>query len=88
MNDNDHTSVAMPVFKIITAWAAALGSQISAVALAVHTWASLLGFHMVASALGLQSWGDAASFLAAVYTALLIAEWVHNRFFKPKKVEK
>lgn len=40
------------------------------------------------AAVGLQSWGDFASFLAAVYTALLIAEWVKNRFFKPKKVEK
>lgn len=61
MNDNDHTSVAMPMIKIISAWLAAVG---------------------------LQSWGDFASFLAAVYTALLIAEWVKNRFFKPKKVEK
>jgi len=51
----------MPVIKILTAWAAAIG---------------------------FQSWGDVASFLAAVYTALLIAEWVRNRFFKPKKVEK
>ena len=52
MNDNDHTSVAMPAFKIFTAWLAALG---------------------------LQSWGDFASFLAACYTALLIAEWVYKK---------
>lgn len=51
MND-DHTTVAMPVFKIITAWAAA--------------W-------------GLQSWGDVASFLAALYTMLLITEWLWKK---------
>lgn len=60
MNDNDHTSVAMPLIKIITAWLAAIG---------------------------FQSWGDVASFLAALYTALLIAEWVRNRFFRVKKAE-
>ncbi len=27
MNDNDHTTVAMPAFKIFTAWLAALGLQ-------------------------------------------------------------
>jgi len=58
MNDNDHTSVAMPMIKIVSAWLAAVG---------------------------LQSWGDFASFLAALYTALLIAEWVKNRFFRQKK---
>lgn len=58
MNDNDHTSVAMPAIKIISAWLAAVG---------------------------LQSWGDFASFLAACYTALLIAEWVRNRFFRHKR---
>lgn len=61
MNENDHTSVAMPLIKIFTAWLAAIG---------------------------LQSWGDFASFLAACYTALLIAEWVSNRFFRTKKVDK
>ena len=59
MNDNDHTSVAMPVIKIVSAWLAAIG---------------------------LQSWGDLASFLAALYTALLIAEWVRNRFFRHKRL--
>lgn len=86
MNDNDHSSVAMPFFKIITAWAAALGSQISAVAVAVQAWASSLGLHTVTSAMGFQSWGDVASFMAAVYTALLIAEWVRNRFFRHKRL--
>ena len=60
MNDNGHTSVAMPMIKIFTAWLAAIG---------------------------LQTWGDFASFLAACYTLLLIAEWVHNRFLRPKKAE-
>ncbi len=62
MNDNDHTSaVAMPAFKIFTAWLAALG---------------------------LQTWGDFASFLAACYTLLLIAEWVYKKIKRtPQKVE-
>ena len=38
------------------------------------------------AAVGLQSWGDFASFLAALYTALLIAEWVRNRFFRHKRL--
>lgn len=38
-----------------------------------------------AAALGLQSWGDVASFLAALYTALLIAEWIRNRFKRNKR---
>lgn len=58
MNDNDHTSVSMPMIKIVSAWLAAVG---------------------------LQSWGDFASFLAALYTALLIAEWVRNRYFRHKR---
>lgn len=37
------------------------------------------------AALGLQSWGDVASFLAVLYTALLIAEWVRNRFVRNKR---
>lgn len=52
---DDHTTVTMPVLKIISAWAAAYG---------------------------LQSWGDLASFLAACYTSLLIAEWVWKKVRK------
>lgn len=37
-----------------------------------------------AAALGLTSWGDVASFLAALYTALLIAEWARARFRRNK----
>jgi len=32
------------------------------------------------AALGITSWGDFASFMAACYTSLLIAEWVYKKF--------
>lgn len=35
------------------------------------------------AALGITSWGDLASFLAAVYTACLLSEWVWKRFLRP-----
>ena len=58
MHDNDHSAVALPMIKIISAWAAAIG---------------------------LQTWGDLASFLAACYTLLLIAEWIYHKFIRPIK---
>jgi len=33
------------------------------------------------AALGITSWGDFASFMAACYTSLLIAEWVYKKFW-------
>ena len=33
---------------------------------------------------GITSWADAASFLAACYTLILIGEWVYKKFFKHK----
>ena len=36
-------------------------------------------------ALGFKSWGDIASFLAACYTLLLIAEWFYKKFWKSRK---
>lgn len=35
------------------------------------------------TAVGFTSWADVASFLAAVYTALLIAEWLWKKFGRP-----
>jgi hypothetical protein len=35
------------------------------------------------AAVGITSWADAASFLAAIYTAMLICEWLWKRVFKP-----
>ena len=49
---DDNTTVAMPILKIISAWAMAFG---------------------------LKSWGDVASFLAALYTLVLIGEWVYKK---------
>jgi len=31
------------------------------------------------AAIGLRSWGDVASFLAAIYTAALLSEWVYKK---------
>ena len=47
-----HTSVAHPVLKIITAWAAALG---------------------------IGSWSDLAAALAALYSLILICEWLWKK---------
>ena len=49
---SDDNTVALPLVKIGTAWAAAFG---------------------------LKSWGDVASFCAAVYTILLIGEWLWKK---------
>lgn len=34
------------------------------------------------AALGLKSWGDVASFLAALYTAALLGEWLWKKLWK------
>jgi hypothetical protein len=41
------------------------------------------------AAVGITSWADAASFLAAIYTAVLLAEWLWKRLIRPRfgKVE-
>jgi hypothetical protein len=36
------------------------------------------------AAVGITSWSDAAAFLASIYSALLIGEWVYKKFFKKK----
>jgi len=36
------------------------------------------------AAVGITSWADAASALAAIYTCLLIGEWVYKKFYKKK----
>lgn len=33
---------------------------------------------------GFNDWGDVAAFLAAVYSLILIGEWVYKRFLKRK----
>ena len=50
-----HTSVAAPGVKIVTAWAA----------------------------VGITSWSDAAAALAALYTLILILEWLWKRLGRP-----
>lgn len=39
-----------------------------------------VGLSKVLEAVGISSWGDAAAALAAVYSAILIAEWFWKRF--------
>jgi hypothetical protein len=36
------------------------------------------------AAVGITSWADAASALAAIYTCILIGEWVYKKFIKKK----
>lgn len=36
------------------------------------------------AAVGITSWADAASALAAIYTAVLLGEWVYKKFIKHK----
>lgn len=36
------------------------------------------------AAVGITSWADAASALAAIYTFILISEWVYKKFIKKK----
>jgi hypothetical protein len=36
------------------------------------------------AAVGITSWADAASALAAIYTACLLGEWVYKKFIKKK----
>jgi hypothetical protein len=36
------------------------------------------------AAIGIASWSDLAAALAALYSLLLIAEWLWSRFIKPK----
>jgi hypothetical protein len=35
------------------------------------------------AAVGVTSWSELASFLAAIYTAILMAEWFWKRFWRP-----
>jgi hypothetical protein len=44
----------------------------------------ILKLASVWAAVGITSWADAASALAAIYTVLLIGEWVYKKFFKSK----
>ena len=40
------------------------------------------GLSYYLESIGIKDWGDAAAFLAAIYSLLLICEWVYKRFFK------
>jgi len=40
------------------------------------------------AAVGITSWAEIASFLAAIYSALLIAEWTWKRALRPFAVRK
>jgi len=44
----------------------------------------ILKLASVWAAVGITSWADAASALAAIYTCILIGEWVYKKFFKSK----
>lgn len=44
----------------------------------------VLKFISVWAAVGITSWADFASMLAAIYSLLLIGEWVYKKFFKTK----
>lgn len=53
--EQQHSAVAAPVIKVVSAWAA----------------------------VGFTSWTDVAAFLAAVYSLLLIAEWLWKKLGRP-----
>jgi hypothetical protein len=53
--EQQHSVVAAPVIKVVSAWAA----------------------------VGFTSWTDVAAFLAAIYSLLLIAEWVWKKVGRP-----
>jgi hypothetical protein len=40
------------------------------------------GIGYVLHLMGLNSWGDVASFLAAIYSAFLIGEWLYKKLRK------
>lgn len=44
-------------------------------------WACV-AFAKALTVLGISSWGEAASFLAAIYTVILIGEWVWKKLKK------
>lgn len=70
--------VRAPVTKAAGAWAGAgLANAASAAGL---TDARPLSF---LDSIGIHTWADAASFLAAAYTASLIGEWAWKRFVRP-----
>lgn len=55
MSIEQHSSVAAPGVKLVTAWAA----------------------------VGITSWAEAASALAALYTIILIGEWLWKKLVRP-----
>ena len=55
MSIEQHSSVAAPGVKLVTAWAA----------------------------VGITSWAEAASALAALYTIILIGEWLWKKLIRP-----
>lgn len=50
-----------------------------------HTSVTSPGIKIVSvwAAVGFTSWADVAAFLAALYSALLIGEWLWKRIFRP-----
>lgn len=43
---------------------------------------------ITAAALGALSWSDIAAILAAIYSTLLIAEWLWKRVFRPLAIRR
>lgn len=46
---------------------------------------STIGLSEYLNVIGIQDWGDAAAFVAFIYSLILIGEWVYKKVKGPKK---
>jgi hypothetical protein len=77
MIGDTNSSVKAPVVKIVSAWGAAGGATVATKAAEAAPPQGFL------TSIGLTTWAETASFFAALYTLLLIVEWLWRRSGRP-----
>lgn len=85
----DQTRIAAPVTKVTTAWGAV--GVTSAAEAANHSTVQIQSkAHAILEFFGVHTFAEMASYMAMIYTMLLITEWLFKKVVRPimEKIKK
>ena len=80
MNQDSHR-ISAPVTKVATAWGA-VGVTSAAEAASDHANTAISKVHAVLDFFGVTTFAELASYMAFIYTSLLITEWVYKKIIR------
>lgn len=83
---HENNRISAPVTKVATAWGA-VGVTSAAEASTEAASTAMTKAHALLEFFGVSSFGELASYMAFIYTSLLITEWMYKKVLRPVVVK-